>query len=138
MSAKDKIHDSVKNALVKDGWTITHDPYTIKYDGDVLYADLAAERPLAALRSGIKIIVEVKSFSGRSTIQDFKVALGQYRLYYALVSETAPEYKLYLAVSDVVFNKNLQRGALQLVITKDQIPFIAIDIENEEVTQWIN
>lgn len=82
MPAKDKIHDSVKNALMKDGWTITHDPYTIEYDNELVYADLAAERPIAAERSGTKIIVEVKSFTGRSTIQDFKVALGQYRLYY--------------------------------------------------------
>ena len=29
MSAKDAIHDAVMNALVKDGWTITDDPYTI-------------------------------------------------------------------------------------------------------------
>lgn len=25
--ARDKIHNAVKNALIKDGWTITHDPY---------------------------------------------------------------------------------------------------------------
>nr|WP_286392563.1 element excision factor XisH family protein [Pseudanabaena mucicola] len=27
MSARDLFHDIVKNALQKDGWTITHDPY---------------------------------------------------------------------------------------------------------------
>ncbi|MBA4182514.1 MAG: fatty-acid synthase, partial [Acidobacteria bacterium] len=26
MPAKDIYHDTVKNALIKDGWTITHDP----------------------------------------------------------------------------------------------------------------
>ena len=26
MPVKDIYHDTVKNALIKDGWTITHDP----------------------------------------------------------------------------------------------------------------
>ncbi len=46
MPAKDAIHDAVKNALIKDGWTITADPYVIDYAGLTLYADLAAERQL--------------------------------------------------------------------------------------------
>jgi len=29
MSAKDLYHDNVVNALVKEGWTITHDPLRI-------------------------------------------------------------------------------------------------------------
>ena len=43
MSAKDVYHESVRNALVKDGWTITDDPFTIEYKGARLQADLAAE-----------------------------------------------------------------------------------------------
>ncbi len=31
MPRKDEIHEAVKNALVKDGWTITADPYVITY-----------------------------------------------------------------------------------------------------------
>lgn len=30
MSAKDIFHDKVKNALIKDGWKITDDPYSLK------------------------------------------------------------------------------------------------------------
>ncbi len=31
--ARDLIHDVVREALVKDGWTITHDPYRMEnYD----------------------------------------------------------------------------------------------------------
>jgi len=32
MPAKDIYHNEVKNALLKDGWTITADPYFIKYE----------------------------------------------------------------------------------------------------------
>jgi hypothetical protein len=31
MSAKDFYHNSVKTALEKDGWTITHDPFLLGY-----------------------------------------------------------------------------------------------------------
>lgn len=30
MATADIIHDAVKNALIKDGWAITHDPYVKK------------------------------------------------------------------------------------------------------------
>jgi hypothetical protein len=42
MAAKDKIAGAVKNALVKDGWTITADPYILRYEDAALEADLAA------------------------------------------------------------------------------------------------
>jgi XisH protein len=47
MPAPDYIHQAVKRALVKDGWTITHDPFTIAHEEIVLFADLGVERPLA-------------------------------------------------------------------------------------------
>jgi hypothetical protein len=46
MPAKDRYHDTVKNALIKDGWIILADPYTVEYEGDNLYADLLAEKTL--------------------------------------------------------------------------------------------
>ena len=77
MATIDAIHGAVKNALIKDGWTITADPYTIRYEEVILFADLAAERPIAAERAGRKIVVEVKSFISPSPIHDLKIALGQ-------------------------------------------------------------
>jgi XisH protein len=40
MPRKDIYHDSFKNALIKDDWTILADPYTVEYENDNLYADL--------------------------------------------------------------------------------------------------
>lgn len=31
MPAHDIFHNAVKEALIKDGWTITHDPLTISF-----------------------------------------------------------------------------------------------------------
>lgn len=41
MPARDKYHDCVCNALIKDGWTITNDPLVLKWGGKDLYVDLA-------------------------------------------------------------------------------------------------
>lgn len=32
MPSRDIFHDTVKHALIKEGWTITHDPLFIVYD----------------------------------------------------------------------------------------------------------
>jgi hypothetical protein len=77
MPRLDIIHNSVKSALIKDGWLINDDPYLIQYRRTTLYADLAADRPIAAERDGQKLVVEVKSFIGASKIQDLKEALAQ-------------------------------------------------------------
>lgn len=97
MAARDKIHHNVKNALIKDGWIITHDPYRIEYGTDNVYADLAAERVIAATKGSEKILVEIKSFVGASIIQDFKEAYGQYMLYLDALEDMGLEYKLYIA-----------------------------------------
>lgn len=44
MPAKDIYHDHVRNALIKDGWTITHDPLVLKWGLKDLYINLGAEQ----------------------------------------------------------------------------------------------
>lgn len=142
--AKDIIHYPVKKALVKDGWTITHDPYTIRYGEDRTFVDLAAERlsissqAIAAQRAGRKIMVEVKSFTGRSAIRDFEEAFGQYMVYLSLLAELAPEYKLYLAISDKSYLTQFQGDIIQFMVQKHKIPLIVVNIASEEIVKWIN
>ena len=70
--AKDFFHDTVKLALQKDGWIITHEQYPLKYGTSEIYVDLAAEEPIAAEKEGRKIAVEVKSFIKGSTVSEFQ------------------------------------------------------------------
>lgn len=80
--AKDSFHKQFKTALIKDRWTITHDPLTIRISEAVkLQIDLAAEQILAAERDSEKIAVEIKSFIGDSDVSTFHTALGQYLNY---------------------------------------------------------
>ena len=50
MSRRDTIHNAVKNALIKDGWKITHDPFyvAIEEDNKEFEVDLGGEKLLGA------------------------------------------------------------------------------------------
>jgi hypothetical protein len=78
MPAKDIHHDSLKKALVKDGWTITHGPLRLKWGAKDMYVDLSAERILIAEKAGQSIAVEIKSFVGASELHDIENAIGQF------------------------------------------------------------
>jgi hypothetical protein len=136
MPAPDAIQGAVKNALIKEGWTITDDPYTIDYEEIMLFADLGAERPLGAERAGQKLVVEAKSFPSLSPINDFKVALGQFLLYRAFLELLAPERKLYLAVSTKVYDDFFQLKAIDLVVRRYQVTLLVVNLEREEIVRW--
>lgn len=116
MSAKDIYHETVKRALQKDGWTITHDPFPLQIGRKRLSADLGAERLINAEKGTQKIVVEVKSFVGRSDVKDLEQALGQYVLYRHVLNEMQSDRKLYLAISEEVFNSvfSIELGELLL------------------------
>ncbi len=103
MPARDIYHDAVKKALVKDGWTITHDPLILKWGLKDLYVDLGAERLLAAEKEGRKIAVEVKSFVGESEVDDLEDAVGEFILYHDILNRTEPDRVLYLAVRQAIY-----------------------------------
>ena len=89
MPAKDLFHDCVRHALIRDGWTITHDPLRLTWGGKDLYVDLGAERLMAAEKSGQRIAVEIKSFVGDSGVDDLEKAVGQYVLYRAVLANAS-------------------------------------------------
>jgi hypothetical protein len=104
----------------------------------MLYADLGAERPIAPERNGQKLVVEAKSFIGASKIQDLKEALGQHDIYLYLLEETTPDRKLYIAISKVVYNTFFTQDVTQLILNRHKLPIIVVDLETEEIMQWIN
>src|SRR5215218_9808497 len=108
MPRRDIIHQAVRNALLKDGWTITADPYLLEYGAEDLFIDLAAERLLAAERDEQRIAVEIKSFLGRSPINDLQNALGQYALYLSVLEVIDPQRKLYLAIGKTSYDELVQ------------------------------
>lgn len=136
MPAKDAYHDAVKNALIKDGWTITFDPYLIRYAEVKLVADLAGEKSIAATKGNRQIVIEVKSFIGRSPMREFETALGQYLIYRTFLSLNCPESTVYLAVGQSIYERFFKQAAIQLILQKFQVLLLVVDIKNEEVSEW--
>ncbi len=146
MARRDIYHDTVKRALQKDGWTITHDPFPLQIGKKRLSADLGAERLISAEKGIQKIVVEVKSFVGQSDVKDLEQVLGQYVLYRQILNEMGIERILYLAVSRPTFNSVFTIELGQVLLKNQIIRLIVFDDEREAIcwkqqrfaiAQWI-
>ena len=138
MPAKDLLHNCVKNALIKDGWKITDDPFRLRYKWRKLYVDLGAERILAAEKGEEKIAVEIKSFVGASEMNDLENALGQFIFYRAILAENEPDRELFLAVPDEVFQTLFQKEFYHLLTKNDLAKVFGVNEEKEEIIGWID
>jgi hypothetical protein len=136
--AKDVYHEIVKDALEKDGWTITHDPYIIFYGKEKsrLNIDLGAEKIFGAEKGGIKIAVEIKSFLSPSIISDFHSALGQVLLYQIGLIKYEPERLLYLSIPLEIYNEIKELELIQDAIKNYRINLLIFD--DRGYLQWIN
>lgn len=137
MPQRDLHHQAVRNALVKDGWTITHDPLTVPFGLRRVYLDLGAERLFAAERGSERIAVEVKSFVGVSEVADLETALGQFVLYRSVLARYEPERKLYLAVPSTAFESILADDIGRAVREDTGMSIIVFDARKEIVQKWL-
>jgi hypothetical protein len=136
MSARDKIHNQVVNALKKDGWTITHDPYKVPWKLRKVQIDLGAERLLAAEKGAEKIAVEIKSFAGTNDLGDLYNALGQFVLYRNALLDFEPDRTLFLAIDREAFEEHFDDTDGEALRVKEGIKLVVCDIETEEVVLW--
>ncbi|MBD1942397.1 XisH family protein [Coleofasciculus sp. FACHB-712] len=136
MAAKDLFHNAVKQALLKEQWTITADPLTIKIEGVKFEIDLAAEKVFAADKAGRKIAVEVKSFLNNSVINDFHVALGQFLNYRLALQMREPDRTLYLAIPFDTFDSFFQERFVQEAVKIYQLKLVVYDPSKEVVIEW--
>ena len=147
MPSKDSIHSLVKEALVKEGWEITDDPYVISYGERFLFIDLGATsdgqsgrfgRFIGASKGSQQIAVEIKTFLGRSAIADLEQAIGQYSLYRLLLNQINESRDLYLAITRETFAEIFSEPIGKLVIRELPLKLIIVDVDAIEVVQWIH
>ncbi|MDA0269240.1 MAG: XisH family protein [Cyanobacteria bacterium] len=137
MPAKDLYHDTVKVALMKDGWTITQDPLSLRFGKKDFFIDLGAERLLAAEKNREKIAVEVKSFIGPSEIKDLENALGQFVLYQNALSILEPDRALFLAIREAVYVDLFEEAIGQLLLQRNLLQIVSFDPDQEVIIRWI-
>lgn len=138
MPARDLYHESAKKALIRDGWTITHDPFRLKWAETAMYSDLGAERLLAAEKSEQRIAVEIKSFIGASPVADLEQAIGQFTVYRTVLAKTEPDRILYLAVRKKVLRDVFNKPLGKLLLEEHLVRVIAFDPKEEVIVRWID
>jgi hypothetical protein len=138
MPARDNIHLPIKTALRQAGWQITDDPYVISYGERFLFIDLGAESSFIGAEQGdCRIAIEIKELRGRSIITELEQAIGQYVLYRLLLAEIDIDRALYLAITTQTYDELFQEPIGQLVLQNLPLKLIVVDIEAQEVRQWI-
>lgn len=147
MPQRDTIHQAVKQALVRDHWQITDDPYVIVFGERFLSVDLGAEAVqsperatgnfIGAERDGVRIAVEIKEMRGQSPIVELEQAIGQYILYRLLLHQVDPGREVYLAIPDNAYRELFSEPIGELVIRDLPLQLLVIDVGTEEVKRWI-
>lgn len=137
MPARDSSHEAVQQAVINDGWVITDDPYVISYGDRFLFIDLGASRFIGICRGDQRIAIEIKQFKGQSQVTDLEEAIGQYLLYKILLNQVDPDRDLYLAISETTYNDIFREPIGQLAIVEIPLKLLIINIEHQEIIQWI-
>jgi hypothetical protein len=138
MSRKDRFHQAGRNALEKEGWTITHDPLPLKVGNLRLQADLGAEKLIAAQKDHQKIAVEIKSFLRASKITDFYQAFGQFLPYKVALKRVEPERIIYLAIPDSTYEALFGEILIQDLLEEYPVKLIVYNSDKEEIQSWID
>jgi XisH protein len=136
--AKDVYHQTVRTALEKEGWVVTHDPFRIpkKKIGAKLEIDLGLERVIIAQKDTEKIVVEVKSFLKISLIHEFHSVLGQYLNYEIGLEKINSDRALFLALPESAFEDLCAMPLFHASVQKFGIKLIVFEPENETITLW--
>jgi hypothetical protein len=137
VSAHDLYQNAVKQALVKDGWTITDDPLILAFGRTNVYVDLGAELPFAAEKGGRRIAVEVKTFLGMSEVVDLERALGQFTLYRFVLRRQQADRTLYLAMSERAYNSVFGEREVQELLAAEGLKLLVFSPTEEVIVQWI-
>ena len=135
--AKDIFHEVVKEALIKDGWTITHDPLILlPKDEGGLETGLGAEKIIIAEKGIVKIAVEVKSFVQPSMMSEFHRAMGQYLFYLPALEMKESDRTMYLAIPESVYLKLIKKEVVRRAIEKYDIKIVVYNPQSVTIQAW--
>ncbi|MFN0036613.1 MAG: element excision factor XisH family protein [Saprospiraceae bacterium] len=134
--AKDKYHSQVREALEREGWVITHDPYFIRLGRRKGYIDLGAEM-IGAERGTEKIAVEIKTFSSLSEVDAFEDALGQFLLYKSALRKKETDRVLFLAVPKGFYTSFFDDPFFVEVAQEYNVFLLVYDETKSTIEKWI-
>lgn len=135
MPSRDLYHYSVREALEKEGWLITHDPYSIAIGRRTGYIDLGAEM-IAAEKENEKIAVEIKTFLQKSELDAFEDAVGQFLVYLLALEKKDPLRVLWLAVPYSFYEHFFEDAFFVELIDRYHINILAYNEKENTIQLW--
>ncbi len=135
--ARDVFHENVKEALIKEGWTITNDPLSFKIGNMQVQIDLGAERLIAAERGTDKIAIEIKTFGSLSFITSLYEAVGKYIIYRNVLAMREPDRVLYLAVPETIYTRFFEEQVIQKTMREEKFKLVIYNQTNQIITEWV-
>ncbi len=134
MPAKDKYHQTVKNALVKANWVISNEQVALKVPRRALTVDLEATQQ----DTKVIILVEVKVFENmRSPMKYLELAIGQYALYRAVIEWLKIDRVLYMAVPSPAYETIFREEIGRIAIENLKLRLMVFNPDTEEIERWI-
>jgi XisH protein len=138
MPAIDGCEPQVVRALEKQGWAVSQQPVFLRVMTATYFADFQAKRGVNGNTQHL-IIVEVKCFTNESTQQDeLYRAIGQYLLYRSILKLKELVIPIYLAIPTVAFVTLFTQAEVKITVQDVGIKLIVVDLEKEEVAEWID
>lgn len=136
--AKDIYHDLVKQALINEGWEITHDPYylSVGIGRRSVAADFGAEKFIVAEKDKEKILVEIKSFITSSNINELHHSVGQYDFYALLLEQQEPDRVPFLAMPKDAYEDLIREPIVQTFLERHQVNLIIFDVQKPYIFAW--
>ena len=139
MPAIDQCEPAIVRALQRAGWLVTHQPYAIKTDrarSGVVFGDLRLQRNISD--ADAIVVVEVKCFADDKVFwSELYRAIGQYVVYRSALRLNQLSYPVYLALPVAAYRQHFRHDLLQSVIDDLSMNLIVVDLETEEIAQWM-
>jgi XisH protein len=139
MPANDLNHSAVIHSLIKAGWSIIKEQYSLVIGENAdnlrrLYIDI-----LAQSQSEQIVLIEVKSLEV-SPVHQFMQLIGQYVVYRSALDYLENDTPLYVAISEgdyeTIVTHPLGKHVMEQTLG-EPIPLVIYDTAKEEILRWI-
>lgn len=134
--ALDDCHPQMVNALRKAGWDVDAKSFYIEVPGMVVAPDIRARHTNG--KGQQLIVVEIKCFTDENSQQDeLYRAVGQYIVYRNVLRLKPIAATLYLAIPLLIYQQFFTTEVVMSSVKDAHIKLVIVDIEREEVIQWL-
>jgi hypothetical protein len=132
---RDLYRNQVRNALLREGWRITHNALRLqRAQGETVTPNVAPL--LAAEKDERKIAVAINSFVGSSTLEDLQHIFRQLARSRVLLHSMDPDYTVYLALRQAVYHALCAAPTGPSLLKRAPCSLLVFEPRTEVIVHW--